>query len=133
MAITIAPVSKEDHKAAIEFLFGSIENYRNSKELKHVIDRAQECADLRKGIDRFYSDQYSKISWFRLFTKLHIKFGGKIVIRVLCGNLRHMELCYLAQRGLPAKVIINKLDREFDEIIAPYSKIIEAVRENYLK
>lgn len=133
MAITIAPVSKEDHKAAIEFLFGSVENYRNSKELKHVIDRAQECADLRNGIERFYNDQYKKTSWLRLFTKLHIRFGSKIVIRVLCGSLRHMELCYLAQRGLPAKVIINKLDREFDEIIEPYSKIIEAVRENYLK
>ena len=132
MAVYIGPVSKQAHEAAIEFLFGSVENYRNSPELKHVISRAQECEDLINGIERFYDEAYKKVSWFFPYRKLQIHFSRQIVGRVLCGNLRHMKVCYLAQRGLPAKVIIRHIDTQFDEVIAPYKKLIEAVREKYL-
>lgn len=133
MAVTIGPASRQEHTAALEFLFGSVENYYKSPELKHVKDRAQECQDLIDGVTEFYNDTYRATPWYRLYTKITIGVGRYLVFKVLCRNLGHMKVCYENQRGLPAKVMIHRLDGEFRAILEPYQDIINTVRERYVK
>lgn len=133
MAVTIGPASRQEHTAAIEFLFGSVEAYRKSPQLKHVVDRAQECQDLIDGVKQFYNDTYRATPWYKLYTKITIGLGRYLVFKVLCGNLAHMKICYENQRGLPAKVMIHRLDAEFNQVIEPYKDIINTVRERIAK
>lgn len=129
--VEIGVVSKKDHTAALEFIFGSIENYRNSPQLKHVIARAEECEKLANGIETFYTNILNNVSWFRIYTKIYTIVGRRLVRTALVKQLQHLKNRYLNQRGLPTNFYIRVIDTEFDKLVALYPDLINHVRNNF--
>lgn len=127
--IEVGPANRQTHEAALIFLFGSLENYRNSPQLKHVIARAEECGKLADGVEALYKETTQRVSWFKIYTKLYFILGSRLVKLGLIKQLRQLQVRYANQRGLPAKVIINAIDNDFNKLIGQYPEVINHVRE----
>ena len=127
--IEVGPVNRQTHEAALIFLFGSLENYRNSPQLKHVIARAEECEKLADGIEALYKEMTKKISWFKIYSKLYFIIGSRLVKLGLVKELRRLQICYANQRALPANAIIKGIDEEFNKVMVQHRDIIGLVKE----